>query len=128
MVADKIDGSTAGKVVAIDAIPSDKIIVDIGPKTIDIFQKELEKSWTVFWNGTMGIAEIPQFAKGTQTVAKLLPHLKAKTIVGGGSTAETIEALGLANKITFVSTGGGASLEFLSGEELPGVVALRDKI
>ena len=128
MVADKINGSTAGKVVAIDAIPSDKIIVDIGPKTIDAFQKELEKSWTVFWNGTMGIAEIPQFAQGTQTLAKLLPHLKAKTIVGGGSTAETIEALGLANKITFVSTGGGASLEFLGGEELPGIVALRDKI
>jgi phosphoglycerate kinase len=128
MVADKIDGSTAGKIVAIDAIPSDKIIVDIGPKTIDAFQEELEKSRTVFWNGTMGIAEIPQFAKGTQTLARLLPKLKAKTIVGGGSTAETIEALGLANKITFVSTGGGASLEFLGGEELPGVVALRDRI
>ncbi len=128
LVADKIDGSAPGKVVGVDAIPSDHIIVDIGPKTIDAFQKELKMSRTVLWNGTMGIAEIPQFAKGTQTLAKLLPRLKAKTIVGGGSTAETLAALGLADKITFVSTGGGASLEFLGGEALPGVVALRDKI
>ena len=128
VVADKIDGSAKGQVVAIDKIPSDQMIVDIGPKTVDAFQKELKKSQTVFWNGTMGIAEIPQFAKATRTLAKLLPELKAKTIVGGGSTAETIAALGLADKITFVSTGGGASLEFLGGEQLPGVVALRDRI
>jgi len=128
LVSEKVDGSTVGQVVAVNAIPSDQIIVDIGPKTVDVFQKELKKSKTVFWNGTMGIAEIPQFAKGTQALAKLLSRLKAKTIVGGGSTAETIAALGLADKMTFVSTGGGASLEFLGGEELPGVVALHDKI
>jgi phosphoglycerate kinase len=128
IVADKIDSSATGKVVAVNAIPSDKMIVDIGPKTSDAFQKELKKSRTVFWNGTMGVAEMPQFAKGTRTLAKLLPHLKAKTIVGGGSTAEVIDVMGLADKITFVSTGGGASLEFLGGDALPGVVALRDKI
>jgi phosphoglycerate kinase len=128
VVADKTDGTAQGKVVAVEAIPPDKIIVDIGPKTIDTFKEELKKAKTVFWNGTMGIAEIPQFAKGTQTLAKLLSQLKAKTIVGGGSTAEMFVALSLADKITFVSTGGGASLEFLSGEELPGVVALCDKI
>ncbi len=128
MVADKTDGSAVGKVVAVESIPSDTTIVDIGPKTIDAFREELKKAKTVFWNGTMGIAEIPQFAKGTQTLAKLLPQLKAKTIVGGGSTAETLTALGLADKITFISTGGGASLEFLGGEQLPGVVALRDRI
>ena len=128
LVSEKVDGSTVGQVVAVNAIPPDRIIVDIGPKTVDVFQKELKKSKTVFWNGTMGIAEIPQFAKGTQALAKLLSRLKAKTIVGGGSTAETIAALGLADKMTFVSTGGGASLEFLGGEELPGVVALHDKI
>jgi phosphoglycerate kinase len=127
VVADEIDSKAIGKVVSIDAIPRDKKIVDIGPKTIEIFRKELEKSKTVFWNGPMGVAEIPQFAKGTQTLAKLLPRLKAKTIVGGGSTAEVIETLGLADKITFVSTGGGASLEFLGGDELPGVAALLDK-
>lgn len=128
VVTDKIDGSAKGQVVAIDKVPADQMIVDIGPKTVDAFQNELKKSKTVFWNGTMGIAEIPQFAKATQTLAKLLSELKAKTIVGGGSTAEIIAELGLADKITFVSTGGGASLEFLGGEQLPGVVALRDRI
>ena len=128
MVADKIDSSVTGEVVPVDAVPPDKMIVDIGPMTIELFSKELGKSRTVFWNGPMGVEEIPQFARGTHTLAKLLPHLKAKTIVGGGSTAEVITALGLADKITFVSTGGGASLEFLGGEALPGVVALRDKI
>ena len=128
IVSSKIDGSATGKVVAVDKIPPDQIIVDIGPKTVDAFEKELKKSKTVFWNGTMGIAEIPQFAKATRTLAKLLPKLKARTIVGGGSTTETITELGLADKITFVSTGGGASLEFLGGEQLPGVLALRDRI
>lgn len=128
MVADKIDSSAIGKIVSVDAVPPDKMIVDIGPKTIELFIKALKKSRTVFWNGPMGVEEIPQFSKGTHKLAKLLPRLKAKTIVGGGSTAEVINALGLADKITFVSTGGGASLEFLGGESLPGVVALRDKI
>jgi phosphoglycerate kinase len=127
VVADKIDSDAAGETVAVDAIPRDKMIVDIGHKTVNAFQKELEKSKMIFWNGPMGVAEIPQFARGTTTLARLLPKLKAKTIVGGGSTAEVIDALGLADKVTFVSTGGGASLEFLGGEELPGVVALMDK-
>ena len=127
MVADEIDSSAVGKVVPVDAVPRDKKIVDIGPKTVAAFRKELEKSRTVFWNGPMGVEEIPQFARGTQTLARLLPGLKAKTIVGGGSTAEVIDALGLSDKVTFVSTGGGASLKFLGGEELPGVVALLDK-
>ncbi|OGN98733.1 MAG: phosphoglycerate kinase [Chloroflexi bacterium RBG_13_51_52] len=128
MVADKIDASAAGKVVPVDAVPPDKMIVDIGPKTIELFTRELEKSRTVFWNGPVGVEEIPQFAKGTHALAKLLPRLKARTIVGGGSTAEVITSLGLADKVTFVSTGGGASLEFLGGDALPGVVALRDKV
>jgi phosphoglycerate kinase len=127
IVTDKIDSGAAGETVAVDAIPRDKMIVDIGPKTVSVFHKELEKSRTVFWNGPVGVAEIPQFARGTTTLARLLPRLNAKTIVGGGSTAEVIGALGLADKVTFVSTGGGASLEFLGGEELPGVVALMDK-
>ncbi len=126
-VADKIDRSAAGKVVAVNAIPGDKTIVDIGPRTVEIFRKELEKSRTVFWNGPMGVQEIPQFARGTEALARLLPKLKGKTIVGGGSTAEVIDALGLSDKVTFVSTGGGASLEFLGGAALPGVVSLRDK-
>jgi phosphoglycerate kinase len=127
MVAAEISNSATGKVVPVDAIPSKEKIVDIGPKTVAAFDKELEKSRTVFWNGPVGIAEIAQFATGTDKLARLLPTLKAKTIVGGGSTAEFIDSLGLADKITFVSTGGGASLEFLGGEQLPGVVSLRDR-
>jgi phosphoglycerate kinase len=127
IVTDEINDNAAGKAVPIGAIPRDKMIADIGPKTVGIFRKELEKSRTVFWNGPMGVAEIPQFAKGTTALAKLLPKLKAKTIIGGGSTAEVIDALGLADRVSFVSTGGGASLKFLGGEELPGVAALRDK-
>jgi phosphoglycerate kinase len=127
MVAVEIDSKAVGRIVPVNAIPPDKKIVDIGPQTIVAFRKELEKSRTVFWNGPMGIQEIKQFAAGTETLAKLLSRLKAKTIVGGGSTAEVIETLGLSEKITFVSTGGGASLEFLGGEQLPGVVSLLDK-
>jgi phosphoglycerate kinase len=127
IVATEMDSKAMGRIVPVNAIPPDKKIVDIGPQTIDAFSKELEKSRTVFWNGPMGIQEIKQFAAGTETLAKLLSRLKAKTIVGGGSTAEVIEALGLSEKITFVSTGGGASLEFLGGAQLPGVVSLLDK-
>jgi phosphoglycerate kinase len=128
VVTDEINNEAKGTVVSIDAIPPDKKIADIGPQTIDNFRRELKKSRTVFWNGPVGVEEIPQFAAGTQALARLLPGLKATTIVGGGSTAEVIDALGLADKVTFVSTGGGASLEFLGGEELPGVAALRDKV
>lgn len=127
LVTALIDRAAVGKVVPVDAIPGDRKIVDIGPGTLDIFRKELEKAHTVFWNGPMGVHEIPQFARGTETLARMLGGLKAKTIVGGGSTAEVIETMGLTNKITFVSTGGGASLEFLGGKQLPGVVSLLDK-
>jgi phosphoglycerate kinase len=127
VVADDLKNDAQGRVVLIDAIPADKKIADIGPQTIEIFRQELKGSRTVFWNGPVGVEEIPQFAGGTQALARLLPELDAKTIVGGGSTAEVIDSLGLADKVTFVSTGGGASLKFLGGEELPGVTALLDK-
>ena len=99
----------------------------MGPQTISNFSQELRNCQTVFWNGPVGIFEIPQFAQGTQEIAQLLANLKATTVIGGGSTAEVVNAMGLADKMSFVSTGGGASLEFLSGEKLPGVEALRDK-
>ena len=126
IVTGEIKSDAKATTVSVDNIPPDKVIADIGPKTVEMYSKELEKSKTVFWNGPMGVAEMPQFASGTQTLARLLPELKARTIVGGGSTAEVIESLGLADKITFVSTGGGASLEFLAGMELPGIAALKD--
>jgi phosphoglycerate kinase len=127
VVADELNSESTSEVVSIDAIPPAKKIADIGPKTVEIFSQELRRSRTVFWNGPMGVHEIAQFAGGTRALATLLSVLKATTVVGGGSTAEVIDAMGLADKVTFVSTGGGASLEFLGGDALPGVVALRDK-
>ncbi len=122
-----LDGKARGRVVATDAVPADKMIADIGPKTLANFSRELEKSRTIFWNGPVGVAEIRRFAVGTESLARLLSRLDATTIIGGGSTAEVFNALGLAYKVTFVSTGGGASLKFLSGEELPGVTSLLDE-
>ncbi len=127
LVADELNSESQSKVVSVDAIPPAGKIADIGPKTIEMFSKELKRSRTVFWNGPMGVYEIAQFGGGTQALARLMPELNATTLVGGGSTAEIVDALGLADKVTFVSTGGGASLEFLGGDELPGVAALRDK-
>jgi phosphoglycerate kinase len=127
VVADAIDKKEPGSIVSADKVPPTKMIADIGPKTIELFSQELKKSKTVFWNGPMGVEEIPQFARGTEMLANLLPQLKAKTIIGGGSTGEVVEKLGLADKLTFVSTGGGASMEFLGGDVLPGVAALLDK-
>ncbi len=116
-----------GEVVSVEGIPADKKIVDIGPVSINNFSQELKKCKTIFWNGPMGIYEMPQFAKGTQALAQLLASLKATTIVGGGSTADVVIEMGLADKISFISTGGGASLEFLGGQKLPGVEVLLDK-
>jgi phosphoglycerate kinase len=127
IIADELNEDSAAETVTIDAIPPGKKIADIGPRTLEKFRLALLGSRTVFWNGPMGVEEIPQFAVGTETLARLLPELAARTIVGGGSTAEVIEHLGLSDRVTFVSTGGGASLKFLGGEELPGVVALQDK-
>lgn len=127
VVAPEIKADAKAAVVLIDKIPSDQRILDIGPKTIESFSAKLRTCKTVFWNGTMGIAEIPQFANGTVAMAKLLASLKASTIIGGGSTGEAVTNMGLADKMTFVSTGGGASLMLLGGEKLPGVEALLDK-
>ena len=127
VVAEAIDVKAKGTTVAIENIPLDKMIVDIGPRTVEMFSEQLRASKTVFWNGPAGIEEIPQFASGTHALANVVAGLKATTVIGGGSTAEVINSMGLADKVTFVSTGGGASLEFLGGDELPGVVALLDK-
>jgi phosphoglycerate kinase len=127
VVAEEINNEAKIEVVPVGKIPKDKRIVDMGPQTISNFSQELHNCRTVFWNGPLGIFEIPQFAKGTQELAQCLANLKATTVIGGGSTAEAVNEMGLANKMSFVSTGGGASLEFLSGEKLPGVEALRDK-
>ncbi len=124
---DKMEPASA-KVVAVNAIPADMKIVDIGPKTIEEFTKQLQTCKTVFWNGPMGVYETPEFASGTKKMAEALANLKnATTVIGGGNTGEVVEAMGLAPKMTFVSTGGGASLTFLNGEKMPGVESLQDK-
>lgn len=127
IVAESIDDGAAALTAPVDAIPATSRVVDIGPETIKAFSEELRKCKTVLWNGPMGIYEIPQFASGTRAMADLLAGLKATTIVGGGSTAEAVVEMGLKERMTHVSTGGGASLAFLEGASLPGVAALQDR-
>lgn len=127
IVSDSISEQATGEVVPIAEIPLNKYIADIGPQTIELFSQQIRQCRTVFWNGPMGVYEIPQFARGTRVLVELLADLKATTIIGGGSTAEIVEEMKLTHKMTHVSTGGGASLKFLEGKNLPGVAVLLDK-
>lgn len=127
VVADDIEAVDSSEVVNVDSIPNDKMAVDIGEKTIKIIGKELEDAKTVVWNGPAGVFEVEKFANGTFEIAKILSELDATTIIGGGDSASAIEKAGLSDKITHVSTGGGASLELLEGKELPGIKCIEDK-
>jgi phosphoglycerate kinase len=127
VVAGEIKAEASTKVVAITNIPAGSHIVDIGPKSIALFHNELRKCRTVMWNGPMGIYEMPRFAQGTRSIASFLSTLDATTVIGGGSSAEVVEEMGLTDKMSHVSTGGGASLKFLEGVALPGVEVLLDK-
>ena len=124
---DPIDGDIAVETVAADAIPDGKMGLDIGEKTRALFADAVKSAKTVVWNGPMGVFENPTLAKGTIAVAQALADSEAVTIVGGGDSAAACEQLGFADKITHISTGGGASLEFLEGLELPGIACLQDK-
>ena len=118
------------QVVPSDGIPSDWEGVDIGPRTAEAFKEEVLRAKAVFWNGPMGVFEIDEFAKGTEEVAKALAEATRKgtiTVVGGGDSAAAVKKAGLEDEVSHVSTGGGASLEFVEGKELPGVRALTDK-
>jgi phosphoglycerate kinase len=127
VAAEKFDAASPSQTVPVDKVPKDWQLLDIGPETVKRFSEEIKKSHTVVWNGPLGVFEFPAFAKGTQAIAALLSTLNATTIIGGGDTAAAVEQQGLAGKMTHVSTGGGASLEFLEGKTLPGVAALLDK-
>ncbi len=124
---DPIDGEIAVQVVPSEAIPADKMGLDIGPKTMALYADAVKAAKTVVWNGPMGVFENPTLAKGTIAVAQALAESGAVTIVGGGDSAAACEQLGFADKITHISTGGGASLEFLEGRELPGIACLLNK-
>ena len=124
---DPIDGPVETEVVASDAIPADKEGLDIGPKTAELFANEVKNAKTVVWNGPMGVFENPTLAAGTNAVAKALAETDGTTIIGGGDSAAAIKQLGYADKVSHVSTGGGASLEFLEGNGLPGVDIINEK-
>ncbi len=126
LVADKFDATANTRVVPVTEIPKEWQGVDIGPQTYEKFAAEIKKAKTVVWNGPVGVFEIEKFAEGTKKIAQLLASLDATTIIGGGDTAAAVNQYGLADKMTHVSTGGGASLKFLEGKELPGIAALSE--
>lgn len=129
VVAEEFNNESPAETVDVDNIPSNKMGLDIGPKTVKLFEQEIAKSKTIVWNGPMGVFEMDNFAKGTFDIAKALAKATengAITIIGGGDSAAAISKAGLEDKVSHVSTGGGASLEFLEGKILPGVAALND--
>jgi phosphoglycerate kinase len=130
VIADRFAADANFKVVAANEVPEGWRILDIGPKAVEAFQKALSNAQTIVWNGTLGVAEMPAFAKGTEAIIEILANRTragATTIIGGGDSAAAVDQAGAAEKMTHVSTGGGASLEFLEGRLLPGVAALQDK-
>jgi len=126
-VASELNPDAATEVVSVNAIPADKIGADIGPATQKEYAALIKEAKVVVWNGPMGVFEMKPFAAGTKAVADAMAESGATTIVGGGDSAAAVEKFGVASKMSHVSTGGGASLEFLEGKFLPGIAALQDK-
>lgn len=127
VVADEFSKDANTKVVDIDKIPADYMGLDIGPKTAEIYADVIKNSKLIIWNGPMGVFEMDAFANGTKAVANAMAETEGYTVIGGGDSAAAVEKFSVAEKMSHVSTGGGASLEFMEGKELPGVVALNDK-
>lgn len=126
IVADSFDANANSRVVDVDSIPKNWMGLDIGPETIENYKEILKSAKTIIWSGPMGVFEFEKFATGTKEIAEFLSTLEATTIVGGGDTAAAVEKFGFADKLTHVSTGGGASLEFFEGKKLPGIEALEE--
>jgi phosphoglycerate kinase len=127
VIADRFEADARSKVVSVGDVPEGWRILDIGPRTVQRYTEALQGARTVVWNGPMGVFEFPRFAKGTFAIAQALADLDAVTIVGGGDSAAAVRQAGLAERMTHVSTGGGAAMEFLEGRTLPGIAALPDK-
>jgi len=127
VIADKFDAEANTQVVDVDKIPAGWRMLDVGPKTLELYKRELSGAKLIVWNGPVGVFEMPKFAEGTFALAKMLAESGATTVIGGGDSASAVKKAGVAKQMTHVSTGGGASLEFLEGKELPGVAALNDK-
>ena len=126
VVADHFGEDATGEVVDSDQIPDDRMGMDIGPKTVELYCEAVKGAKTVFWNGPMGVFEMDQFAKGTEAVARAIADSDCTSIIGGGDSVAAINKFGLANKMSWISTGGGASMELVEGKALPGVEALLD--
>ncbi|MBR5337420.1 MAG: phosphoglycerate kinase [Lachnospiraceae bacterium] len=127
VVAKEFSNDVPNHVVKIDEIPDDEMGLDIGPETVKLYIEALKDAKTILWNGPMGVFEMSNYAKGTQELAKAMADMDAITIIGGGDSAAAVKQFGLEDKMTHISTGGGASLEFLEGTELPGLAALDNK-
>ncbi|TAK32101.1 MAG: phosphoglycerate kinase [Chloroflexota bacterium] len=125
VIADSFSADAVSRAVPATQVPNGWRILDIGPETVESFSQELKRCQTVLWNGPMGVFEFPRFAEGTRSIARVLAELNATTIIGGGESVAAVEQLGLSDRMTHVSTGGGATLEFLEGRVLPGVAVLR---
>jgi phosphoglycerate kinase len=123
VISDHVGADAAAQIVAVDQVPAEQMILDIGPATVGIFAQAIKQARSVIWNGPLGVYEYEQFANGTEGIARAVANSTAISVIGGGDSIATIYKLGLENQVTHISTGGGAALEYLEGLKLPGLVA-----